>query len=186
MTVLDGIDYGPLACLVGQWEGDEGMDISPESDGTEQNPYFETMLFEACGDVTNAEDQKLSILRYHQVVCRKTTSKVFHNETGYLTWDSRSGIVTQSFVIPRGIAVVAGGTGEMTGSVSEISVAAAVDDPDYGISQAPYMRDNAKTLSFSHVLRVEQDSLSYQETTVLDIYGGRFEHTDRNTLKRSG
>ena len=49
-TTIDGIDYGPLACLVGTWKGDKGMDVSPEPDGsTEESPYFETILFEAIG-----------------------------------------------------------------------------------------------------------------------------------------
>ena len=26
MTVVDGLDYGPLACLVGTWRGEEGLD----------------------------------------------------------------------------------------------------------------------------------------------------------------
>ena len=33
------IDYGPLALLIGTWEGDKGVDIAPEPDGTENNPY---------------------------------------------------------------------------------------------------------------------------------------------------
>jgi hypothetical protein len=35
-------------------------------------------------------------------------------------------------------------------------------------------------------LTVEADTLSYAETTMLEIYGGPFEHTDRNTLTRVG
>jgi hypothetical protein len=54
---VDDIDYGPLAALVGTWQGDKGMDVAPEPDGTEENPYYETIVFEAAGDVSNAETQ---------------------------------------------------------------------------------------------------------------------------------
>jgi hypothetical protein len=122
VTVVDDVDYRPLACLIGTWKGEEGMDVAPEPDGTEENPYDESIVYEACGDATNLEKQTLAILRYHQVVKRKSNDKVFHNETGYLTWDSESGTVTQSFAIPRGVAIVAGGTGEVIGGGSSIDV----------------------------------------------------------------
>ena len=31
----DRIDYGPLESLMGTWEGDRGVDKSPEPEGTE-------------------------------------------------------------------------------------------------------------------------------------------------------
>lgn len=43
---IEGIDYGPLAGLLGTWTGDEGMDLSPEPDGVERNPYHESLTFE--------------------------------------------------------------------------------------------------------------------------------------------
>ena len=48
-TVIDGIDYGPLAALVGTWKGDKGVDVAPEPDGDERNPFYETIVFEAAG-----------------------------------------------------------------------------------------------------------------------------------------
>ena len=51
-TIIDGIDYGPLAALIGTWKGDKGVDRAPESDGEERNPFYETITFEAAGDVT--------------------------------------------------------------------------------------------------------------------------------------
>ena len=63
-TIIDGINYGPLAALVGTWEGDKGIDRAPEPEGEERNPYYETIVFEAAGDVTNAEQQILSVVRY--------------------------------------------------------------------------------------------------------------------------
>jgi hypothetical protein len=182
--VTNGVDYGPLACLIGRWQGDKGMDIAPEPDGLENTPFFEEIIFEACGDVTNAEQQVLAIVRYHQVVSRQSNNEVFHNESGYLTWHAEERVVTQSFVIPRGVAVVAGGTGEILADRTVISVRAALDDDDYSLTQAPFMRDNASTQSFEHRVTVTGNELWYEETTVVDIYGSIFDHKDSNTLTR--
>lgn len=184
-TIIDGVDYGPLAGLIGTWKGDKGMDIAPEPDGTEENPFYETILFEAIGDVTNAESQLLAAVRYHQVVCRKSDDKVFHNETGYWMWDAKTDTIMHSFTIPRGVCVIAGGKSSIKDSATVLDVQAAVDNKEWGIIQSPFMRDNAKTNEFYHNITIEGDVLSYFETTVLDIYGKTFEHTDGNTLSRS-
>ena len=183
--VIDGVDYGPLAGLIGFWEGDKGMDIAPEPDGVEQNPYYETIECVPSGDVTNGEEQLLAIIRYHQVVKRKSTGKDFHNESGYYTWDRATGVITQSLVIPRGVAVIAGGSARQADGETIISVRASLDDDDYSIVQSPYMRDKASTQSFSHSINVSGERFSYQETTVIDIYGRLFDHTDENTLTKS-
>ncbi|MEN9451620.1 MAG: hypothetical protein RLZZ369_679, partial [Pseudomonadota bacterium] len=64
------MDYGPLSALIGTWQGDKGLDVAPEPDGKEESPYFETITFTPIGDVTNAEQQVLVGLRYHQTVSR--------------------------------------------------------------------------------------------------------------------
>jgi len=185
-TIIDGIDYGPLAALIGTWEGDKGMDIAPEPDGKEENPYYETIIYEAIGDVTNAEQQTLSVLRYHQVVKRKSNDKVFHNETGYWMWDSNTNTISQSLTIPRGVCLLAGGNGgEFDGNNCVLEVEAGIDNKDWGIIQAPFMRDNAKTTSFTHKISVVDGVMTYSETTMVDIFGKVFEHTDGNVLGRS-
>ena len=185
MAVIEGIDYGPLAALIGRWEGDKGMDISPEPDGTEENPYFETIDCGAAGDVTNAESQTLVIVRYHQVVCRKSNGEVFHDQIGYWLWDSATDVIVQTLAIPRAVSLQAGGKATVDGGTTQIEVRAVDGDRDWGILQSPFMRAKARTTEFRHRVQVQGDTLSYDETTVLDIYGKQqYEHTDRNTLKR--
>lgn len=185
LNVVNGIDYGPLASLIGTWKGNKGMDVAPEPDGQEENTYYETMMFEAIGDVTNAESQTLAVLRYHQVVTRKSNDHVFHNETGYWMWDANTDIVMQSFTIPRGVSLLAGGKANMgDDGFIEIEVAADAENQDWGIVQSPFMKKNARTVRFHHKIVVKGDELSYLETTELDIYGKHFEHTDANSLKR--
>ncbi|MBT4836668.1 MAG: FABP family protein [Methylococcales bacterium] len=183
-NTIEGIDYGPLANLIGSWKGNKGIDIAPDPDGEENNPYYETILFEAIGDVTNAESQNLSALRYHQIVYRKSNDKVFHNETGYWMWDSERNIIMQSLTIPRGVCLLAGGTASSNDNETTINVQAALDNKEWNIIQSPFMTDNAKTTSFKHHISVKGDQLEYSETTMVDIFGKNFEHTDDNTLIR--
>ncbi len=187
MSDLNDIDYGPLQSLIGIWRGDKGMDIAPEPDGTEENPYYETIVFEAAGDVTNAESQLITALRYTQEVRRKSNDKVFHDQTGYWMWDKQNSIIMQSLTIPRGVAVLAGGKFVAAADKPDeitLSVSAKLDDQDWGIIQSPFMRDHASTLEFSHNLTVVGDNFSYSERTLVDIYGTHFEHTDGNDLVR--
>jgi len=183
----EALDYGPLAELIGVWKGDKGLDVAPEPDGAENNPYYETITFTAIGDVTNAESQLLTALHYRQVVQRKSNDKVFHDETGYWMWDASVGVIMHSLTIPRAVSVIAGGMhsgakGDDGNIVLEVS--ASLDDKDWQIIQSPFMRDNARTTAFQHQIIVGDGKLSYSETTIVEIYGEVFEHTDCNELVR--
>ena len=182
------IDYGPLSGLLGIWQGDKGVDVAPEPEGSEENPYYETLTFEPVGDVTNAESQKLVAIRYHQVVSRKSDGEVFHDESGYWMWDAETRTIMHSLVIPRAVCVLAGGKFTGSGEAGEavtLEVAARLGDPDFGILQSPFMRDHARTVEFRHKIVVGPEQLSYAETTVLEIYGRTFDHTDQNELTRA-
>ncbi len=183
----DEPDYGPLALLAGTWAGDTGLDRAPAPEGAEETPYDETLRFEAIGEVTNAGSQRLAALRYHQVVRRKADGEVFHNETGYWMWDAANGILMHSLTIPRGVCVLAGGryrASSAQGGVVILEVSARLGDPDWGIVQSPFMRDRARTTAFEHRIEVRGEALEYRETTRLEIYGRRFEHSDGNRLIR--
>lgn len=182
---MDTVDYGPLTALIGTWTGDKGMDIAPESSGTEENPYYETLTFDAAGELSNAEEQKLSVLRYHQVVRRKSNDEVFHDQSGYWMWDQQAQTVMHSFVIPRGVALVAGGEADIN-SQGELEINVnAKDGSEWGIAQSPFMAEKARTIEFSHSITLIDNTLNYLEKTLLDIYGGLFDHQDSNTLTRS-
>jgi hypothetical protein len=184
-TVVDGIDYGPLAGLIGVWNGNSGMDIAPEPDADEHNPYYETITYEAAGDVTNAEEQTLSIVRYHQVVKRQSNDKVFHDQVGYWLWDPATGTVIQTLTIPRAVTLLAGGSASEEGDEVILEVAASVDDPDWTIAQAPFMRSKATTTGYQMRMSICGDTMRYKQTTVLEIYGKHdYPHTDENSLTR--
>jgi hypothetical protein len=187
-TTVNGINYGPLAALIGEWKGDKGVDRAPESEGEERNSYYETIVFEAAGDVTNAEEQVLAIVHYKQVVQRKSNDEVFHHQVGYWLWDSADDTIVETFTIPRAVAVVAGGKlGQPKNLADELvfEVSADVNSSEFGIVQSSFMYNKAKTTAFTHTLTVAGDQMRYSETTVLDIYDKTsYDHKDVNTLHR--
>lgn len=187
MSNNEEIAYGPLAELVGVWVGDKGIDVAPEPDGEENNPYYETITFTAIGNVTNAESQVLAAVHYRQIVQRKSNDKIFHDETGYWMWDAGESIIMHSLTIPRGVCVLAGGIyaeGKNPAGIKLLEVSASLDDENWRIVQSPFMQKNAKTTEFYHRITVGNGVLSYVETTMVEIYEKVFEHTDQNELSR--
>ena len=181
------VDYGPLKYLVGTWQGQKGMDVSPEIGGSEKSPYYETITFEAAGNLTNAGIQKISMVRYHLVVNRKSNKEVFHDQIGYWLWEEVTNTVVHSFTVPRGVCVLAGGKFKAnTKSKNNIilEVQATLKGKDWSIIQSPFMRDNASTLAFKQKVKIIGNKLEYSETTFLKIYGKKFNHTDKNKLTR--
>ena len=72
-------DYGPLVALVGTWSGNKGVDIAPETDGSEErNEYHETIVFTEADDLANAEEENLSAVHYVQKVKRISNDEVIH------------------------------------------------------------------------------------------------------------
>ena len=173
------VDYGPLAQLIGTYKGDKGMDVAPDPDGKEENPFSETIVFTASGTVTNAEEQTLAVVHYHLIVTRKTDKAVIHNQTGYWMWDKETDEVIQSIAIPRAVCLLATGKAK-TGSDGEVVIDVSTDES--GIVQASFMHKKAKTTSFKQTMTLKGNELHYFETTMVDIYGNSFEHTDTNTL----
>lgn len=179
------IDMGPLARLMGIWEGKQGRDIAPEPDGIEDNAYYERIEFQLTRRVSNAEEQKLAALQYRQLVRRVSNDKILHDQSGYWAWDAQGGSLMHMFSIPRGVTVLAGGTVTESSDGSMVfEVRSSASDPHWTISEAPFMQRKAKTLEFNQRLVLGGDELHYAQTTLLDIYGREFEHTDENRLAR--
>lgn len=172
------VDYGPLAKLIGRYKGSKGLDIAPDPDGKEENPYYEEIVFSEAGYAVNAEEQRLAALHYHLIVNRKSDDAVIHNQTGYWMWDKEKDEVYQSIAIPRAVCVLAQGRAEEINGNTVINVST----DGSGVVQSPFMHKKAKTTSFKHTLTIKEDEIHYHETTMVDIYGNSFEHTDTNTL----
>ncbi|GAM62172.1 probable signal peptide protein [Vibrio ishigakensis] len=133
------------------------------------------MTFEVAADAVNASEQTLVALYYKQEVFRKADDSKFHDQRGYLIYDKDNQIVYNSFCVPRTTCITAEGVAgtDMTLKVS-----------DRGVAESNFMKDNATTTDFSMTLKIEGDTLTYSQSTALNIYGKEFAHTDTSTLQR--
>jgi hypothetical protein len=178
---------GPLAALAGVWEGDKGDDIAPSDDrGIENNKFHERITFEPIKPVQNHE-QSLYGLRYSKVAWRIGETDAFHEETGYWLWDPAAGHAMRCFIVPRGVAVIAGGSA--TPQAKAFTLAAELGSPTYGICSNTFLHENFRTVRFEVKVTIHsENSFSYEEDTVLQMPGQSelFHHRDKNTLVRAG
>jgi len=179
-------NLGPLAPLAGIWEGVKGDDTAPSDNrGTETNKFRERMTFEPMGPVDNHE-QKLYGLRYSTTAWRLGEDSPFHEEVGYWLWDAKAKQVLRCFIVPRGVAVIAGGTAKPDAKSFEL--AADVGSETYGICSNQFLDKEFKTVRYELKVTIHDDqSFSYEEDSQLQVKGKKdlFHHIDKNTLKRS-
>ncbi|MDF1689904.1 MAG: heme-binding beta-barrel domain-containing protein [Cycloclasticus sp.] len=184
-TVIDNVDYGPLAQLIGKWSGNVGLDIAPDADANpDESPFTNVITFTVAGAADNAEEQKLVAVKYHHVVRRADNGHIFHDQIGHWIYEPSSQVIMHSLTIPRGVCLLAGGTFKQTNDESIFDVKATAGSDSYGIVQSPFMLEKAKTNAFHMQMTVKQDELSYREVTSLHIYGKDFKHIDTSTLQR--
>jgi hypothetical protein len=178
---------GPIAPLLGIWEGAQGQDTAPSDDrGTEQNRFREVITFELLSPVTNHE-QQLFGLRYFMQAWQEGVASPFHEETGYWLWDPREQHVMRCTLIPRGVSLMAGG--KVLPDAKSFELSAECGSPTYGICSNPFLDTEFKTVRFSMKLKFpDNDTMAYEQTTFLKMKNRveLFQHTDRNELKRVG
>ena len=182
-------DLGPLAALLGVWEGEKGTDLAP-SDKAENNrelvtsKYRERMVFEATGAVDNHE-QELFGLRYSTKAWRIGADDPFHEELGYWMWDAASKLIIRCFMPPRGLTILAGGNAEA--DAREFSLEAKAGSEVFGICSSPFLTEEFKTVRYTlDVKMIDDDTLYYDSHIWLQMKGKSelFDHRDDNTLHR--
>lgn len=179
-------DYGPLAPLIGTWEGAVGDDTAPGDDrGTEKNSFRERLTLEPIGRVDNHE-QVLFGLKYSTIAWRLGEENPFHQEVGYWLWDQKEEQVMRSFIVPRGITVLAGGTAKS--DANELRMRADLGNPIFGICSNPFLDREFKTVRYDLTIRISEDAMSfdYDEDTVIQMKGKTdfFHHRDKNQMRR--
>jgi hypothetical protein len=108
-------------------------------------------------------------------------------DIGYYLWDAAAGEILKGFIVPRGIAILAGGT--TTADATSFSLSAKLGDPKYTIGENSYLAAKASSVDFKLSITVNGDgTLSYDQTTNLKLaeIEGVFAHTDSNTLRKVG
>ncbi len=185
MTIIDKVDYGPLAQLLGKWIGNKGLDNAPDVNAEpDKTAYTDELTFTIAGSAENGEEQNLVAVKYHHLVRKNENGKIFHDQIGHWIYEPSTGLIMHSLTIPRGVCVLAGGTVIQSDDEFIFKVSAKSDSDTFGIIQSPFMKEKAKTKVFEMTLIVNGNELSYQETMSLFIYGKDFEHTDRSILNR--
>lgn len=184
-TTINGVDYGPLAQLLGKWVGSRGVDVAPDNQAQiDKSAFTDEMVFTLSGPAVNAEEQELVSVKYHHIVRRSENGLIFHDQIGHWIYEPSTGLVMHSLSIPRGLTLLAGGELSTKNDEAVFSVKAELGSETFGISQSPFMIKKAKTKAFEMVLKVKENELSYREVTSLFIYGKDFEHVDSSTLQR--
>ena len=182
-------EWGPLEALVGDWASDKGGLDSAFSHSKGEvlgTPYLEKLSMKPFGPVDNG-NQHLYGLDYKSAMWRDDEENPFHTEVGYWLWDSATDEVMRGFVVPRGITVLADGTG--AADAKQFSLMARPGHPQYSIGENKYLADHASTLSYDVTITINDDgSWSYDEMTMLkmDEFPEPFAHSDRNTLRKVG
>ena len=187
--ILGPQKLGPLTPLVGEWEGNVGVDLSYQNkdDVTLQTSYFEKARFKPIPMQENGR-QSMEGLTYQLTAWRHGEEAMdpFHDEIGYLLWDKANGQVIRSVVFGRGIAILAGADAKARDK--EIHFKATPGDPCYGILQNKYLLERAELKSFESTFKFNDDgSFTHSSDIVLKLAalnGEEMHHTDTNTLHR--
>jgi hypothetical protein len=178
---------GPLALLAGVWEGDEGLDVAYSNSlgAVSETPYRERASFSPFGPVENGA-QVLFGLDYRTADFRMGEDEPFHTEVGYWLWDAAAGQVMRCFMVPRGSALLAGGTAH-AGSTS-FALQAEVGSETYGILSNQYLAMKARTVLYQVTVDLADGRFAYEETTTVQLAALEepLAHTDRNVLHRVG
>ena len=179
-------EWGPLAGLIGTWEGGEGVDISFHNEKGEigTTPFREVTSFKPFGPVDNGK-QSLYGLDYRTAAWREGEENPFHTEVGYWLWDAERKEVMRCFMVPRGSTILALGVCEP--DATEFIMGAELGSKTNGILSNPYLDEHAQTILYDCTITVDGDTFSYDETTTYNHYrtDNYVLHTDRNTLRRT-
>lgn len=177
-------NLGPLAPLVGTWQGDQGVDVSRIKSKETVTKYREKIIFEPLGPVNNGP-QELYGLRYSMTAWRLGEENGFHEELGYWLWDEGQKQVLRCFMVPRGVLINAGGDAEVDSKSFHLE--AEVGSETYGILSNKYLDKTYKTKKYVlDVILHDDGKFSYKEDTQLwiPINEAIFHHTDENILEK--
>ncbi|HWU67940.1 MAG TPA: FABP family protein [Stenotrophobium sp.] len=181
---------GPLTPLVGEWEGNVGVDLSYHNreDETSETTYFEKAWFKPIPLQENGK-QRIEGVKYGMVAWRHGEEAMdpFHDEIGYLLWDSQHGQIMRNVVFGRGIAILAGSDAKVDSK--SLHFKATPGSPNYGILQNKYLSERAQLMGFDSTFTINADgTFSYTSDLVLKLaaIGKEMHHTDRNTLRKVG
>jgi hypothetical protein len=166
-------EWGPLAPLIGDWEGEGGLDhaFSHSRGAVFDTPYLEKVSMKPFGPVDNGA-QSLYGLDYKTAMWRGSEDNPFHTEVGYWLWDAATG------------EVLAGAIG-VAADATSFTLTAKLGDARYGISENAYLGGKASSTAYTVTITANADGTwSYAEETTLAMANldEPLAHSDSNTL----
>ncbi|WP_207063306.1 heme-binding beta-barrel domain-containing protein [Motiliproteus sp. SC1-56] len=180
------IQLGPLAHLVGSWEGIYGEESEESRSKTGSTSYRETITFEAIGPVDTGSEM-LYGLRSSTLAWAygESDEEPIHEELGYWFWCPKEQRIIRCFTNHSGVAINAAGT--CAPDAERFEIAAEAGAEQYGISSTPSLNRNCRTLSYRMALSIEDaNTLSYQEEIRLENTDTQEQvvHRDHNKLAK--
>jgi hypothetical protein len=179
-------NLGPLHPLAGEWQSDDGVDVSPKAEGPERKRYREHIRMDPIDPQPNGP-QLLYGLRYHIHINTAEEAITFHDQVGYWLWEPATGLVLQTIAIPRGQVALA--SGQAAADADRIVVSATRGQTQNGICSTAFLEYAFRTDSYRIEIIFNADgSWSYVTDTILTVHGrdAPFAHRDQNTLTRIG
>ncbi|MGB0778402.1 MAG: heme-binding beta-barrel domain-containing protein [Flavobacteriaceae bacterium] len=181
---MKDIDYGPLERLIGTWKGELGQDRVPKTYGEKTNLYREVTKYTKAGQTENIDVEVLRNVRYHTEIQRINDGKIIHDQVGYLIWIPENDQIIHSFTIPRGTAIVAGGSYSIdSDNTMKITVEAELGSK-WEIAQSQFLSENSKIRKYYMEMSIKDDVMDYVQHSYLEVFGKDFDHKDQNTLKK--
>ena len=164
-----------------------GTDTFPTPQGPMVTQYRETMVMGAPFQTANpggpGMSQNLLCVQYYTQLVNAQNGAPMHQETGFWMLSMETTLFMKAISIPRGIAILAGGTWSLDITTGLTMMAAAeAGSLTFGISNEPYLNQAAPTESFTTTMVNTSNSISYKEDSVLKIEGQTFNHTDEAAL----
>ncbi len=97
-SIIDEVNYGPLAQLIGKWVGNKGLDNAPDANpDPDKTEFTDEVVFTVAGSAENAEEQNLVSIKYHHVVRKLENGPIFHDQIGHWIYEKSTNIIMYSF-----------------------------------------------------------------------------------------
>jgi hypothetical protein len=179
--------FGPIGAFAGTWQSSSGDDMAPgDLRDVEKNAFREEIVFTPVAPAPTANhEQTLYVLSYKRTAWRLSEGDPFHHQLGYWLWDPAIKKVMHSFIIPRGVTVLAGGDAKVDSSL--LLLKATLGSPTFGICSNPFLEEEFRTIAYAATITFHSpQSFSYREDTQIQIKGQTdlFRHVDQNTLEK--
>jgi hypothetical protein len=124
---------------------ENGVDVHPVVEGSEEDQYIERMELQPIDPQTNGP-QLFYGLRYHTHIVKPGEVETFHDQVGYWLWEPAARTVTMTLAIPRGQVLLASGPAEA--GASDFELTAERGSTVYGICSNPFLEASFRTESY--------------------------------------